>query len=370
MTDGLSVAISGTNGGFPLDVAFDAPGRGVTILFGPSGSGKTSVLRAIAGLDPVAGSVRLGKTDFQSEENTLPAHRRGIGYVFQKPGLFPHMTVRQNLMYGARRRGSDPGSIATEMDTLLSLFEIGPILKRLPRHLSGGEAQRVAIGRAMMSGPDLLLMDEPLSALDRKIKDKILTALERYFARSRVPALYVTHDLSEAMRLGTHMVLIDDGRVVASGPLEELLSRMDLGPLLGRFQASSQISATVTGHDTGYHLTRLSCGGQTVSVPLISADPGDRIKLRIRVRDVSVATEAPGNISIQNILKVTIGDIRPEPQTPFAEVLTELGDNRIKARITRESADRLNLSKEMPVWLLIKSISFDGQPGRNPSATQ
>ncbi|MBV9287837.1 MAG: molybdenum ABC transporter ATP-binding protein, partial [Hyphomicrobiales bacterium] len=221
----IRVAFKGSVGAFALDAAFVAPAMGVTALFGPSGCGKTTVLRCIAGLNRLRdGFCAVGEDVWQNGNLFLPTHRRPLGYVFQEASLFPHLSVRRNLLYGAPRLSDAPPAADIDFDEVIELLGVKPLLDRSPRNLSGGERQRTAIGRALLSQPKLLLMDEPLAALDRASKNEILPFLERLRDRLRLPVIYVSHDIAEVERLADHVVLMDKGRVLANGPLVEVQS--------------------------------------------------------------------------------------------------------------------------------------------------
>ena len=249
--DRVEVAFCGQLGAFRLDVRFTVPGRGVTALFGPSGCGKTTVLRCIAGLQRLAGRCVVGGEVWQDAGRFLPAHRRAVGYVFQEASLFPHLSVRRNLLFGAPRPGGAPPGLGVEEVT--ALLGLQRLLERSPRHLSGGERQRVAIGRALLSGPRLLLMDEPLSALDRGTRDEILPFLERLHDTLALPIIYVSHDMTEVERLADHLVLMQAGGVLATGPLEALQSDPGLTLAAAR-DAAVSLDGVVAGFDPRYGL--------------------------------------------------------------------------------------------------------------------
>ena len=242
-------------GAFRLDAALQAPGRGVTAVFGPSGCGKTTLLRAVAGLERTAdGYCRVGQTVWQDGTRILPPHRRPVGYVFQEASLFPHLTVRGNLEYGLKRVPAGQRRIG--LDEVVALLSLETLLDRRPQRLSGGERQRVALGRALAVSPRLLLMDEPLAALDAARKRDILPYLERLPRELDMPILYVSHDLDEVARLADHLALMADGRVTAAGGIRDMLTRLDLPPAHAP-DAEALVEAEVAGHDADYHLSRL-----------------------------------------------------------------------------------------------------------------
>jgi len=354
---GIEAAFAGRMGNFSLEVAFEAPLQGITALFGPSGCGKTTLLRAIAGLNRhLPGRLSVGGALWQDSARGvfLKPHGRAIGYVFQGESLFPHLSVRQNLLFGARRAGEG----RLKLDDVVALLGIGHLLDRDPRALSGGERQRVAIGRALLSQPQLLLMDEPLSALDEIAKGDILPYLEGLHRALSVPILYVSHDISEVARLADRMIVMADGRKVTEGSIQAVMERLDLQPMTGRFDAGVVIHARVARHDHGYALTHLEYDGQSLTIPLVEAPVGQTVRLSIRARDVSLATRKPEGISVRNILSGTIVDIREEAGTAYAETLIDVGGTRIRSRITRASVADLGLRPGVPVYALVKSISF------------
>lgn len=358
----IDARFAGTVGGFALDVAFTAPMRGITALFGPSGSGKTTVLRAVAGLSRLPGSLTVGGEAWQDDTSALhrPPHRRAVGYVFQEASLFPHLSVRRNLLYGARR--SDARAAVVSFDDAVSLLGLERLLERGPDRLSGGERQRVAIGRALLSAPRLLLMDEPLSALDEASRAEILATFERLHAELPIPALYVSHDLAEVARLADRMVVLSAGRVVAEGVVGQIMERLDLEPATGRFEAGVVLTARVSGHDATYQLTRLDLAGQPVSIPRVDIAAGEEVRLRIRARDVALATRPPDGISIRNRLAGRIVEIAATDSAPYAETLIEVAEGvRLRSRVTRESVAELGLAVGTPVYALVKTISFDGR---------
>lgn len=357
----INAAFAGRLGAFALDVAFEAPMHGITALFGASGSGKTTVLRCMAGLQRLRGRLTVGPDTWQDDSTKTfrKAHRRPVGYVFQEASLFPHLSVRKNLLYGARggRPAQPDGSFG--YDDIVALLDVGHLLDRSPAGLSGGERQRVAVGRALLSQPRLLLMDEPLSALDRSTKDELLPYFETLHRELSIPILYVSHDIGEVVQLADRMVVLAAGRTIAEGPIVDILERLDLQPATGRFEASVLLSAWVREQDRSFNLTRLDHHGQTVTIPSVDVPVGEEVRLRVRARDVALSTEKPAAMSIRNVFAGTIVEIREEPETAFAETLVDIGGGRLRARITRESVADLALAPGKPVYALVKSISFD-----------
>ncbi len=273
-------------GGFSLDAGFSAPGQGVTALFGGSGSGKTTVLRCVAGLERARGHCRIRGETWQDERGFLPSHRRPIGYVFQEASLFPHLSVRGNLEFGWRRVNATERRIRFE--DAVELLGIGPLLRRATARLSGGERQRVAIARALLTSPRLLLMDEPLSALDHTSKEAIIPYLERVFDELGLPVLYISHHPDEVARLADHMVLLEAGKVRASGEAADLMTRLDL-PLARFDSASAFLDGQVAGHDDTFHLTYVDTDAGRFTVPREDLEIGRRARIQVHARDVSLA---------------------------------------------------------------------------------
>ena len=298
-------------GKFSISAKFETESRGVVALFGQSGAGKTSIINMFAGLlIPDSGSIEIdGRTIFDSEKNiNIKTEQRRIGYVFQEARLFPHMTVKGNLFYGRRNSPSDGHEI--NFDQAVQSLGIGHLLNQKPITLSGGEQQRVALGRALLANPDILLMDEPLASLDTPRKSEILPFIEMMRDQFDVPIIYVTHAIDEIIRLADTLVLLDDGGVTAVGTVEELTSRVDLWNLTGRYDAGSVIPATIEAHDTKYGLTSLSFDGGLLRVPMIDADRGVSVRVKIRARDISLALQKPSGISQINVLNGKIQEIR------------------------------------------------------------
>jgi molybdate transport system ATP-binding protein len=343
-------------GEFRLDAGFDAPGRGVTALFGPSGSGKTTLLRCLAGLELASdGYLKVNGDIWQdgSKGIYLPAHRRPLGYVFQEASLFPHLDVRRNLEYGWKRIPAMQRRVGFEQ--AVELLGIGHLLDRGPARLSGGERQRVAIARALLASPDLLLMDEPLAALDLASKAEILPYLERLHDDLSVPILYVSHSPDEVARLADYMVLMERGKTVASGPIREMLTRLDL-PLAHGDEAGVVVDTTVGEHDEAFYLTRLDFSGGSISVARQPHAPGHRMRLRIHARDVSLALELHADSSILNILPARVVAIADENPAQVV-VRLDAGGVPLLARITRKSAHALNLQPGMAVVAQVKSVA-------------
>jgi molybdate transport system ATP-binding protein len=352
----LQVNFRGRLGGFTLDAAFTVPARGVTALFGPSGCGKTTVLRCMAGLHRAEdGFCAVGGEIWQDGGLFRPTHRRPIGYVFQEASLFAHLSVRRNLLYGAGG-GADAGA----MDEVVALLGLAGLLDRAPGHLSGGERQRVAIGRALLSRPRLLLMDEPLSALDRATKDEILPYLERLQEALALPVVYVSHDLAEVERLADHLVLMRAGRVVAAGPLAALQSDPSL-PLAGGRDAAVSLDAVVELYDAGYGLATLVVAGGRFLVPAPPITVGGRRRLRIAASDVSLARQPPGPSTISNVLPARILLVRRSGDHEMTAVLglgLDGAGDRLLARVTSRSWDQLGLAEGTEVFAQVKGVAL------------
>lgn len=367
----LEVDLSHRFGTFRLEARFQAQ-SGVTALFGRSGAGKSTLVAMIAGLvRPDAGSIRLdGRTLFDSGSGIdVSAAARRVAVVFQEPRLFPHLSVYRNLTYGrwaGRRRGSqDP-------EAVIELLGLEALLERSPGGLSGGEAQRVSIGRALLADPDILLMDEPLSQLDGARRAEILPWLDRLAHEIGVPIVYVSHALDEVARLADSLVVLSEGKVVASGAVEDVMRRIDLGPATGRYEAGSLLSGTIAEHDEDYQLSRIAIGSGHVEVPSIDGAPGDLVRLRVRARDVALSVAPVAGLSIRNSLAGVVSEIVIE-EGAFAEVLLRLGDadaaetpdsQYLRARLTRKSVAELGLAEGRAVYALIKAVAVERQSGR------
>jgi molybdate transport system ATP-binding protein len=350
----------GTIGNFVLDAGFTAPAKGVTAIFGPSGCGKTTVLRCLAGLRRLPdGLCDIDGDIWQTPDGTfLPTHKRPLGYVFQEASLFPHLSVRKNLLFGAP--GGPAGPEAIDFDEVTDLLGVTPLLDRSPKNLSGGERQRVAIGRALLSQPKLLLMDEPLSALDRGTKAEILPFLERLRDRLSLPVVYITHDITEVERLANQIVLMDKGRVIASGPLSELQADPSL-PLAKASDAAVSFDAVVEAYDAQYGLLTLAIRGGGLFVPAEPEPIGAHHRIRILAADVSLANEASGPSSILNVLPARIVSGQPVDANEVLVVVAlgaDGGGARLLSRITRKSWDVLGLHEGLNVFARVKAVKL------------
>jgi molybdate transport system ATP-binding protein len=355
----------GTIGSFGLDASFTIPAAGVTAIFGPSGCGKTTVARCLAGLQNLPGSFCSVDGEIWQDPSTFRrTHQRPIGYVFQEASLFSHLSVRSNLLYGAPRDVATSKAAGIGFDEVVTLLGLARLLDRSPHKLSGGERQRVAIGRALLSQPKLLLMDEPLSALDRATKSEILPFLERLHARLALPVIYISHDMSEIERLADHLILMQNGRVIGAGPLQALQSDPSLPLALAR-EAAVSLDATVEAYDEAYQLLTLRVNGGLLQVPAPAIAPGKRQRLRIAASDVSIARTAPDTSSILNVLPARIVSKSMPGHGEVIVVLALGADGRgaeLLARITLRSWDQLGLADAMNVYAQVKGVSLVSGP--------
>ena len=342
-------------GEFTLDVNLSIPARGVTALFGPSGCGKTTLLRAIAGLEyHRGGSFRVGDMVWQEAGRFVPPYRRPLGYVFQEASLFEHLNVRGNLEYGIKRVPKAERRVSLQQ--AIELLGIGHLLGRKPDRLSGGERQRVAVARALAVSPKLLLMDEPLAALDLTSRLEILPYIESLHNELDIPVIYVSHSTDEVARLSDHLVLLEGGRVKASGFLGDILTRFDL-PLAHSSDAEALIEATVVGYDKNYHLTHLDFSGGRFTVTHRELPVGSKVRLRIAARDVSLTLEPHSDSSILNIFPAIVDEVTFEGVTQVTVRLL-LGNTPILARITRKSAALLEINRGKLVYAQVKSVAI------------
>ena len=342
---------------FSLQVAGTVPGRGVTALFGRSGCGKTTLLRCIAGLErQVRGHLRVQGETWQDNQHFRKPEQRPIGYVFQEGRLFPHLNVQRNLEYGLRRiPASDRQIRPAEVVELLGLDEL---TQRLPAELSGGQRQRVAIGRALLTSPKVLLMDEPLAALDAISKAEIMPYLERLHGELAIPVLLVSHSLEEVSRLADHMLLLDAGRLQAEGPLQAMLTRPDL-PLAHSANAAAVLEATVLAHGED-HISELQLdGGLTLVVSREDIAPGERVRARVLARDVAIALQAPTDSSVCNCLPARIVEVSDDPHPGHRLLRLELAGQTLLSRLTRRSCERLSLQTGQQVYAMVKGITLD-----------
>ncbi len=353
---------------FALEVDETLDLAGITAVMGASGSGKSTLLRALAGLEaPQRARVVLDGTPLADSAAgvSLPPHRRGIGYVFQDARLFTHRRVLGNLRFAqGRARPANGGTTAPVFDEVIAALDLAPLLERRTDGLSGGERQRVAIARALVAGPRLLLLDEPLSALDLKRKAELLPYIRALPGRFRIPLIYVSHAVEEVAQLADEVLILSAGRVVARGEVHAVLESPAAEAVSGHFEAGALLDATVRRQLSDYALTELDLAGQRLTLPAIDAAPGTRVRLRVRARDVAIALARIEGVSIRNQLHARVLSIDAEPAGAYAEVLLDLANPgaaplHLRARITREAVASLELAVGQPAWALIKGVSFD-----------
>ncbi|MBT4038695.1 MAG: molybdenum ABC transporter ATP-binding protein [Rhodospirillales bacterium] len=341
-------------------------GPGINALFGRSGCGKTTLINIIAGLcTPNEGHIIIGDRvlfDSGAGINMAPEHRR-MGYVFQDARLFPHLSVVQNLTYGMDLLS--PGDRRHTVEEISNLLELGALLPRQPTTLSGGERQRVAIGRALLSGPAMLLMDEPLASLDAMHKAEIMPFIERLRDELALPVFYVSHDLDEVIRLADNMIVMSNGTVAVQGSVEQTMARLDVQAFTGPHEAGAVVIATVQNNAETDGLTELLCEAGRIVVPGIDIEPGTSIRLRIRARDVSLATTVPVGSSVLNVFEGTVVDVKEVNGEPHADVLVDVGVPLI-SRITRRSAKNLDIKPGKTVYALVKAAAIDKPSGQMP----
>jgi len=344
--------------GFTLDVDLNMPGRGVTALFGHSGSGKTTLLRCIAGLERAPGGELSVNGEVWQDANTfLPTFRRPLGYVFQEASLFPHLSVRRNLEFGMKRVSEAERRVSLE--SAIDLLGIGALLDRLPERLSGGEKQRVGIARALAVSPKILLMDEPLAALDLQRKQEILPYLERLHDELEIPVIYVSHAPDEVARLADHIVAMEAGRVVASGPITDTLARLDLPIRLGE-DAGVVLDAVVAERDSEWHLVRADFNGGFFWVRDGGHPLGQHVRVRVLARDVSLALTRHSGTSILNTLPAVVTDMADDAHPALSLVRLNVGGSPLVARLTRRSAKHLELAPGKLVYAQIKAVALVG----------
>lgn len=350
---GLLVDIFGLNGRFPLKAEFES-GHGVTAIFGHSGAGKTTLLRMISGtLKPVSGHISVGDLVLFDKKSgiNLPPEKRRIGYVFQDARLFPNMSVKRNLTY-AQWAGQRDAKVPFE--EVVELLGLKDKIHQKPTQLSGGERQRVAIGRALLSDPTLLLLDEPLSSLDRPRRLEILPYLELLRDQAGVPIVYVSHETDEVARLADTLVLLENGKVVASGPVAKIFPFID-----DRSEDSSVLlEGIVTAYDQAFQLANIDLGGANFQLTDESLDVGQRLRLRVRARDVSIALKRPEQTSIRNILETRLIGLG-EQQGAHIYASLDCNGQMLRTKITRKSASEMHLQKGDLIYAMIKAVSVD-----------
>lgn len=358
----IEAALQLSKSGFSLAAEFSVPGRGVTAIFGPSGCGKTSLLRAVAGLEPSAtGSLTVNSQQWLGIQGARAVEDRRVGVVFQDPSLFPHLTVEENLLYGRKRLTETREQI--DIKGLISSLQLDELLTRYPQGLSGGEQQRVALGRALLAEPALLLMDEPLSALDQNSREELMLLLEKFLQRIDIPVLYVSHSSEEVARLANNLVLLAAGRVTDYGPIQEVL-----GAVNGELSRSDTAFSVIEGQISPNTLTGLisvDCGSgivlQVPDSPLPSGGrhtTGSSVRLRIRARDVSLCLEQPRQSSILNILPAVITELAAAPHNGSRVIKLDIAGKQLLSKVSEYSAQQLALQAGQSVFAQIKSAAL------------
>lgn len=360
MSDRLNINIQKALGSFSIQVKQSLPLDGITAIFGPSGAGKSSLLKLIAGFEaPDNGHISLREIIWfdKADKIIIPPHKRPVGYMFQDGRLFPHLTVRHNLDFAAKR-----ASRTIAIADVVSAFDLDHLLDNAPTTLSGGERRRVALARTVLTVPDILLLDEPLTGLDRARKRDILPFIERLPNDFNIPCLYVTHDIEEVSRLADKVMVMSGGNVSTFGAVADILGHLDTTPLHSDYDISSLFEGRITAHDEGLHMMQADIDGADIYLPEIAnARIGDKLRLRIRASDVALSLKRPKGVSIRNILAADISDIIADEASAHAVITLIFKGKELRARITRAALQDLNLTKEMKVFALIKSVSFEGR---------
>jgi molybdate transport system ATP-binding protein len=354
MTSLIKAQLQLDRAGFKLNVELDIPGRGITVIFGPSGAGKTTLLRAIAGLEKCTGTISVAGDVWQDKTLFLPPHKRALGYVFQEASLFDHLSVRGNLEYGYKRVPVDGRKI--EFDQAIELLGLASLLNRRSNQLSGGERKRVAIARALLSNPKLLLMDEPLASLDLQHKHELMPFLEKLRDQLNIPIIYISHSPDEVARLADHLILMEQGRSLAAGPVNEILTRFDL-PIAHDFDAGAVIKTQPGIYDAQFDLTPLEFAGGSLLVPGNIQPTDSLVRVRIMARDVSLTLEHQSDTSILNIVTAKVVEITADGPAQTLIKLDAKGATLL-ARITRKSASTLQLSPGKTVYAQIKTVAL------------
>ena len=346
----LSVDVVKRRGDFTLRVAFAAPTPGIVALFGRSGCGKTTLVDIIAGLlQPDEGRVCL-----DDRELSAPAEKRRIGYVFQDARLFPHYDVAGNLQYGQKRAAG--GSASNSFDEVVALLGLAPLLARKPNKLSGGERQRVALGRALLCQPRLLLLDEPVAALDAARREEVMPYLEKLRDRLSIPMVYVSHQLDEVLRLATHVVLLDAGRVIAQGSPVQISLDRQLGPIVGREAVGAVLEGRIVSFDSRRGLAELEVGRGRLSISANHARVGSSVRAQLLARDIILSTEAPRSLSVRNVIEGRIDGIIDDGSDAKL-IRVDIGEAVVLARVTNDAVEELRLRPGMTTWVLVKAVS-------------
>lgn len=360
MSDRLNINIAKRLGAFTLEVKQSISLGGITAIFGPSGAGKSSLLKLITGFEiPDRGHISLKEKiwfDSADKINHHP-HKRRIGYMFQDGRLFPHMTVRGNLIFALKRAPRE-----FSLETVISSFGIEALLDHNPQILSGGEQRRVALARTVLTAPDILLLDEPLTGLDRARKRDILPFIESLPREFNIPCLYVTHDIEEVSRLADRVIVMSEGRISAHGATATILGQLDTTPLHSDYDVSSHFEGRVSQYDDALHLAEVDIGGVSITLPLSQdVTVGDALRLRIRAADIALAVKRPAQVSVRNIFKAQVTQVTENAETAYAMVTLDLNGQDLRARITRASLQDLSFKQGQIVYAMVKSVSFEGR---------
>ena len=357
----LRFSAAAVRGSTRIDMHGEVPLQGVTALFGPSGAGKTTLLRIIAGLEPrIPAQISCGDDVWSDPQarRFVPTHERRLGYVTQAPALFDHLDVEGNLRFAAQRAERGAGTAASiRWDDVLAVLDLGPLLLRDSRVLSGGERQRVAIGRALLRQPRLLLLDEPLAAVDLVRKNEVLSYIERIAAGFAVPVIYVSHSLDEVARIAQRTLLLQDGRVTGGGATDDVLEQLDHFSLNDRFAGGALLSGDVVDVDADFALTRVRVGAEHLLLPGTDLAAGSRVRLYARARDVVIALQRPQGLSMRNCLPVRVLEVREDVQGPYAQIILALGEEHLQAQLTRSAVSELGLVPGREVFALLKSVA-------------
>lgn len=352
----ISARFKGSIGSFSLDIDFQMPMTGITALFGPSGCGKTTILRCLAGLEKLPGQVSIQNEVWQNETFFLKPHKRSVGYIFQEANLFSHLTVHQNLLYGAERAQKHHLKETFHFKDVVDLLGIEHLLNRTTTSLSGGERQRIAIGRAILAQPRLLLMDEPLSALDQTSKQGIFACFQRLHEEFFLPILYVSHDINEIMKLADRIIVLSNGQKITEGTTAQVIKQMKLTSAEIKDDKYISLTTHVSHHNKADNLSWLNFKNQMINIPLIPKDIGAEISLTIREDDIIIAKEKPLGINIDNFLTGLITEIKQKQNSPLLEIVSHIDDTVFISHINQKNMSDLNLKVGMKVYILIKNI--------------